>query len=100
VSRTFTILSWITSILLACLAALSVLASYLATKVEPQWGMYLVSACLAVAAILLFPPIWKAQTRVRNRRIRLVAALILAAIGMFAPVKTSMVVDLPTVVRR
>jgi formylglycine-generating enzyme required for sulfatase activity len=82
VSRAFTIMSWITSVLLACLAALGF---YLAVRASAHWAMYLPPACFAAASLLLFPPIWKAQGT-RAQRIRLIAVLLLAAIGMFAPV--------------
>jgi hypothetical protein len=96
VTRAFTILSWITSVLLGCFSALAIYLLATAPDGWRHWQLWVPAACLTLATLLLFPPLWEKQKNARARRLRLVAAVILSAAGLFAPTQMpSVVVDLP-----
>ncbi|HWX88714.1 MAG TPA: hypothetical protein VNY75_00300 [Rhizomicrobium sp.] len=58
--------------------------------------LHVLSACIFAAAILLFPPIWRGERAAKWKWPRIVAAVILAAIGLLTPIQTHAVkLDMP-----
>jgi uncharacterized membrane protein YczE len=91
--------AWIASVTLGALAVLFVGLNLLASHVpltKTPIVVHVLSACVFAAAILLFPPFWRDKRAAKWKWPRIVAAVILAAIGLLTPVKTHAVkLDMP-----
>jgi hypothetical protein len=88
--------SWIGSVICGLLAVLILWFAVTKSSGMPPIRIVAIDISLATAAVLLFPPLWKHEERNHRRYFRLVAAALLAAIGLLMPIETHAVkLDLP-----
>ncbi len=81
-------LSWIASITLLLLTAFFI-AAFLAFATSPNTiRMDVALACIAAAGLLLLPPLWRNAAGMKWRYGRIVAAVLLAAMGFLMPFGT------------
>lgn len=84
-------LDWIATIVLA------VFAGFAFWMAEAGWQVPVAVASFALAAIAMFPPIWRRQANPRWRVTRYPVAAALTVIGLLTPIKTHAVkLDMPT----
>jgi xanthine/uracil permease len=89
--------AWIISVTLAVFAAFFLFKVLQSPFFRPVPVLvYVLAGCILAGAALLFPLFWRGETAEKFRWHRLVAALILAAIGVLTPIKTHAVrMDMP-----
>jgi hypothetical protein len=93
------VVTWIASVTLGALALFFITVNLFAPSMPSEKVpllIHLLAACIFAAAVLLFPPFWRGETAAKWKWPRVIAAVILAAIGFLSPVKTHAVkLDMP-----
>jgi hypothetical protein len=91
--------AWIASVGLGALAILFVALNFMASRSSPAnlpILIHVLSACVLASAVLLFPPFWRGEKAAKWIWPRVIAAVVLAAIGLLTPIETHAVkLDMP-----
>jgi hypothetical protein len=90
-------LGWIGTALFGALAAIELIATLLGSFTSPAWLNIAGFAALAGSSVLLMPSLWQNVRRRWLNVVRVVFALVLAYVGLFAlPVESHAIkIDLP-----
>ena len=90
------LLAWVASLILAVAAAYSAMGlrawGQMANAPIPL-RLYALPLCILAAAVLLFPPLWRGENLRRWDWPRIIAAVILAGIGLLMPIQTHAVIQ-------